>query len=180
MIEQFISSRDCLSKCDDVCCRFTEKKYLPRFTEKEYLRAAKNKKLKGFFIMGRGNLWHLKANKKEGKYLLCPFVKKRVLCRIYKDRPFECWSWPFFVVRRNKNFFLANDDEECYSLKKAGSKKKIKQYIIYIKRKIDSSYFAELFRKYPLLVWNYNKKFKIICKLDFLSGELYGKDNRGH
>lgn len=177
MIKQIMSSCDCLYKCNDFCCRFSEEKYLPRFTNEEYKAVIKNRKFKKYFKKIENNLWLIKSITKEGNYLLCPFVKKKVSCQIYEKRPFECWIWPFFVIKKDKKLFLAYDDEECYGIQKRKSNQEIKKYIAYICKKLQGKCFVELFKKYPHLIWEYNKEFRILYRLDILHEELYGKDN---
>jgi len=176
MIKQITSSEDCLCKCDDPCCRFYEQKWAPRFTKEEYDKVAKDKKIKKLMIKISKDMWQPKLTKKEGLYFICPLVKNKIYCKIYNKRPFECWIWPFFVIKKGKDYFLAFDDEECYGIERRKNTDVMKKYIKHIEKKVQSDYFVKNFIKFPELIWKYDKTFKILCKLDVLKRKINGTD----
>ena len=172
MIKQIINSKECLCKCDDPCCRFYEQKYAPKFTKEEYDKVAKDKNIKKFMIKISKDMWQPKLSKKDGPYFICPFVKNKTFCKIYSKRPFECWVWPFFVIKKGKDYFLAFDDEECYGIEKRKNTDEMKNHIKHMAKKMQSNHFAKTFIKFPELIWNHDKTFRILCNLDVLKRKM--------
>jgi len=172
MIKQIINSKECLRKCNDPCCRFYEQKYAPKFTKDEYNEIARDKNIKKFMIQISKDMWQPKLSTKDGPYFLCPFVKNRTSCKIYSKRPFECWIWPFFVIKKRKEYFLAFDDEECYGIEKIKNTNKLKNHINHLAKNIQKDSFIKTFIKFPELIWKHDKTFRILCRLEILEKKI--------
>lgn len=163
---------DCLCNCDEPCCRFCEQEYAPRFTKEEYEKVAKDEKIKNLMIKISENMWQVKLGKKEGSCFVCPFLKEDNSCEIYENRPFGCWVWPFFVVKKGEDYFLAFDDEDCHGIKIRENTQELKDYIEYLKNTLQEDYFIENFRKYPDLIKEHDDTYRLLCSLDLLREKL--------
>jgi Fe-S-cluster containining protein len=172
MIKQIVNSEDCIHNCDDPCCRFYEQKYAPKFTEEEYDNVAMDEEVKKVMIKISKNMWQPKLSEKDGPYFLCPFVKNNTSCGIYEKRPFDCKIWPFFVIKRGGDYFLALDDEECYCLEKLKNTIEMKNHILQIAETVQKEHFVEIFKKYPELIWEHDETFKILCPLNVLKEKI--------
>lgn len=132
LLKQLIPQEFCL-KCE-VCCRFTDEHTC--WTPKDSTQHIKLIKHKDYFI--------------------CPYFNpQNHFCKIYPNRPFECQLYPFLLVKKNKEFFLALD-KNCPYLENC-NKRKLNGCINYLKKefqkkqnKLFLEQNKELFSEYPL------------------------------
>lgn len=128
-LKQFVPQKDC-ERCE-VCCRFSEQHtvWAPKFTQEEIAAAVAIHKIPPLLFSAassvpsahhrpaqRINLLH---HKQEFR---CPcFAPPTNKCLIYPQRPFECQLYPFLLLEKDGQFFLALD-KKCLALKKSGAK----------------------------------------------------------
>ena len=134
-VKQLIAHKFCL-KCDG-CCRFSQANtvWAPLFVKSEikYLIKENFFSLADFSnIAGRQRLQPLKHK----DYFICPcFNPINHLCKIYKNRPFECQLYPFLLVKKDDKFYLAQDDKCLYI--SVCRKEKLSRRTAYLEKKLN-------------------------------------------
>lgn len=107
-MDNIINSRICLN-CKG-CCYFENKKdakLAPLFSEKEIEKIGENKKYLEENKKGFLQAKVVKAKNKKGYF--CVFLnQKDYKCKIYKNLPLDCKTWPFVVGydKEKKGIFL--------------------------------------------------------------------------
>ena len=176
---QIISSKDCKG-CNDKCCRFAPHllRFSPIFTEEEFNKVVKKSFSRGLFKKVSKDIYQLRLRKKEEGHYICPFLTEDDKCSIQKIKPYECEIWPFILMRgkgknRNKVYLMIDEANECHAIEKA-SKEKIKKYIKYLKKYLESGRTIKLFRKYPKVISDYDCDLTGICYLKSLTKKVGG------
>jgi len=169
MVKQVTSSAGCL-RCKDPCCHFHlfNGECSPTLTKEEVDKIVEKGFKKSMFRKGSKGTWKIKL--KRGKdYLYCPFFSNN-RCIVYDVEPFDCGLWPFNIMRSQdrKMVLLAMDDaEECPAVEKV-NEKILKNYVKYLKRRIQSKKMYDFFKKNPGLIYPYDEELMIVCELEKL------------
>ncbi|MFC1646242.1 YkgJ family cysteine cluster protein [Candidatus Omnitrophota bacterium] len=160
-LKQFIPREFCL-RCD-VCCRFlgSDSIWAPLFTKSEVKYLVNNDILPPLVFTIHPKDKDLKADQarinlvEHKDCFVCPCLEvSSHKCKIYTDRPFECRFYPFLLVKRENEFYVAKDKKCPYF--DAAKENVVKNYIDYLKNDFnrdDSISFLkqnqELFTVYP-------------------------------
>ena len=102
LLDPVLQSADCMS-CRD-CCKFGDNDCFdsPMFTENE--KKVILKKFHDVRFVKVGKLWKvvlvdISGKKAVAKYI-CPFYNSQEhKCLIYSIRPFDCSTWPFYIMK---------------------------------------------------------------------------------
>jgi len=102
MLEEYLSTKDCAT-CK-ICCKFEPDEICdaPTFTEEEML-LSKKVNCNAEFIK-KGAVYQLVLEKWNNKYI-CPFLSENG-CLLCDNRPFDCKSWPFYLMKQRDNYVL--------------------------------------------------------------------------
>lgn len=178
-MKQIIKTKDCMD-CDDRCCRFDPDmlSYSPIFTGEEYEKVLSKGFNSGNFKKLKGNVYKVKMKEKEGKFLLCPFVKDLNKCAIYDVEPFYCKIWPFNVMRSKdgKKIHLVIDvSENCPVINKIRFDD-MNKYTKYLMKLLQSEKYLEFFNKYPKMIKEYDTEYSVLYDLEALSCNV-GENN---
>lgn len=174
---QIINSKDC-KNCNDECCRFAPhlKRFAPVFVGEEFKDVINRGYSKNLFKKISRNEYQLKLNKKEKGFFVCDFLTKDERCSINKIKPYDCKIWPFILMNgkgKNKNrvYLMVDAVNECHAIKKA-SKEKMKRYITYLKKYLESDKVATFLKKYPKMIRDYDCDLTKICYMERLTKRL--------
>ncbi len=102
LLDPVLQSADCMS-CRD-CCKFSENDSFdsPMFTEEEKQDILN--KFHDVKFVKVGKLWkvvlvNISGKRAAAKYI-CPFYNSQEYkCLIYNIRPFDCSTWPFYIMK---------------------------------------------------------------------------------
>lgn len=163
---QIIDSDFC-KKCKD-CCRFHPEciNFSPVFInkDKDYIinELGFNKNL---FFKKKTDEWTVKFKKKQGKYLLCPFLKDE-RCAAQEIKPFNCLLYPVILMRSkdNKKIVVALD-ESCKAIKQNKILVPLGEYIENLKKYFKSEKIIKKIKELPSHVEPYQGEYKIIFEL---------------
>ena len=108
MLEELITRNDC-AKCK-ICCKFEKDELIdaPMFNKQQvnYIRKNISNKIKFTYHNGA---YQINLIKYKNKYK-CPLLSPKgcVLPNIY--RPFDCESWPFYIMAKNNKFVITKSN----------------------------------------------------------------------
>ena len=156
LLKGILSSRNCI-ECKS-CCKFGEEDRIdaPMFTKAQALDLQKH--YKGVTFEPIGDLMRivLKPLEKKGRYA-CPLYDTKISrCTVYSERPFDCITWPYYVMKKDGRILvtLSGDcpyvNELSVSLIKDHFIRKMKEYVI-----------SEI-NKYPDLIVDYREETRIL------------------
>lgn len=108
VIKKVLKSKDCMT-CR-LCCKFGEndKFDAPMFSleEKKLIEKMVNKKI---FFNPTASLWKIALDPisgEKGRYI-CPLYDFHTYrCLIYKLRPFDCYTWPFYIMKKENKVYM--------------------------------------------------------------------------
>ena len=154
MLNELISREDC-ANCR-ICCKFEEDELIdaPTFTKEQvdYIKKNIDKNIK---FTKNGNIYQIKLIKYLSKYK-CPLLSDTGCILPNKYRPFDCESWPFYVMKKD-NTYVITKSNDCPIFKKIDNKILIK----YIEDKF-LSLAIEIAKDHPDMVTNYNRDLDIL------------------
>ena len=154
MLNELISREDC-ANCR-ICCKFEEDELIdaPTFTKEQvdYIKKNIDKSIK---FTKNGNIYQIKLIKYSSKYK-CPLLSDTGCILPNKYRPFDCESWPFYVMKKD-NTYVITKSNDCPIFKKIDNKILIK----YIEDKF-LSLAIEIAKDHPDMVTNYNRDLDIL------------------
>ena len=154
LLSPVLKSKNCLS-CR-TCCKFGENDCFdaPMFTEEE-----KNDilaKFTGLSFKKVGKLWKVdlatSPRKKISRYV-CPFYdENKYKCLIYNIRPFDCLTWPFYIMKLHDKVIvtLSKDCPVVLNVKL--------DYLLEFAEKIMAPYMVKSAQKYPDLITPYHNE----------------------
>ncbi len=151
MLEDILSSQDC-ALCQ-ICCKFEEDELIdaPTFTRGEMENA--NRIYRASFVQ-RGNIYQVKLVPWKNKYI-CPFLTDKG-CILGNGRPFDCKSWPFYLMRRNNQYVLTLTSDCPIVWKKYLGKEEFH---------IDDNLLDAckyIIQNYPEMITEYNRNMRVV------------------
>ena len=154
MLNELISREDC-AKCR-ICCKFEPDELLdaPTFTkeQKEYIKKNINSKIKFKKI---NKIYQIELEKYNNKYK-CPLLSDKGCLLPNQIRPFDCESWPFYVMKKEDKYVITKSND-CPIFKNADNKKLIN----FIEKKF-LAIAKKIVKDNPDMVTNYNRDLEIL------------------
>lgn len=158
MLNELISREDC-ANCK-ICCKFELDELIdaPTFTREQmqYIKNNINKDLKFTKI---NNIYQIKLIKYKSKYK-CPLLSETGCMLPNKYRPFDCESWPFYVMKKDKKFVITKSND-CPIFSRIDNK----MLTNFIEKK-----FLEIAKKIvknnPSMITEYNRCLDILYEFD--------------
>jgi hypothetical protein len=158
-LPQFIPSEICLD-CP-ICCRFPEKQaVLSPFFFPEERSQAEHLKPKGTFREA-GSVLPSKAELVAcGHGFACSFFNPGDhTCQVYEARPLDCSMYPAVVMHsRDSEKVLVGADTKCPALGRPFVAAKLKDYLDWIQRYLESTTPLSLIRKYPHFIGEFQEE----------------------
>jgi len=158
LLSSLLKSKNCMS-CKS-CCKFGENDCFdaPMFTEGEkenILKKFNNAKFKKI-----GKLWKVVIvrgpNKHTFRYI-CPFYNdKEYKCMVYDIRPFDCSTWPFYIMKLHDKVIITLS-KDCPVI----LNNKL-DFLLEFTEKIVAPYMIKYALKYPDLITPYRNKAVIL------------------
>lgn len=156
MLEGLLTEKDC-QKCK-LCCHFEKEEIIdaPTFTneEKKYIIETIDKNIKFKKI---GNIYQIILDKDNELYK-CPLLRNDG-CVLKDRRPFDCKSWPLYIMRKDKEYYItiSNDCKKMNQIEKS----KLIEYI----EKDFLSIAKCIIKNTPDMITEYNRDLKILYKI---------------
>ena len=154
MLNELISREDC-ANCK-ICCKFEPDELIdaPVFNkdQMEYIKNNINSEIK---FNEKNGLYQIELIKYKNKYK-CPLLTDKGCLLPNEYRPFDCESWPFYVMRNDKEFLITKSND-CPVFNKVNDD----VLIDYIKREF-LEIAKDIATNYPELVTEYNRNLKIL------------------
>lgn len=156
MLENILCSADCAA-CQ-MCCKFEPDELIdaPTFSKEEMMMAITKKD--GLLFIKKGNVYQIVLEPWKGKYI-CPLLT-HVGCMLNNERPFDCKSWPFYVMKKGEKYVVTLT-KDCPVV----SKKPME----IITSCIDNAFLDQckkIISKYPDMITEYNRNMKILYEFD--------------
>lgn len=156
MLENILCSTDC-AVCQ-MCCKFEPDELIdaPTFSKDEMMKAIAKKD--GLVFIKKGNVYQIVLEPWGEKYI-CPLLT-RVGCILNNERPFDCKSWPFYVMKKGEKYIVTLT-EDCPVV----SKKPME----IISSCIDNAFLDQckiIISKYPDMITDYNRNMTILYEFD--------------
>lgn len=106
MLTSILSKETC--KSCKICCNYSAKSLwdIPGFTNDEFNKAVLVKPELKEQIFSQNRLIYFKPVKIASDKFLCPFLADKG-CILEADKPFKCAIWPLYVIRCDKQLYLA-------------------------------------------------------------------------
>lgn len=154
MLSELISREDC-ANCK-ICCKFESDELIdaPVFNKEQMEYIINNINSNIEFIDKKG-LHQIKLVNYKNKYK-CPLLSDKGCLLPNEYRPFDCESWPFYVMKKNDEFVITKSND-CPIFNKINDSK----LIAYIENKF-LSIAKEIVNTSPELVTEYNRNLKIL------------------
>ena len=162
MLEELLSREDC-ANCK-ICCKFEPDELVdaPVFNEEQYKYIKENIDSNIEFDR-KDNLYQIKLVNYEKKYK-CPLLTEKGCKLPNKYRPFDCESWPFYVMKKDDKYLITKSND-CPVFNKIDDKILIQ----YIEKKF-LPIAKEIVIKTPGLVTDYNRDLKILYTFEMNEG----------
>lgn len=162
LLNKILQSKHCFT-CR-ICCKFgpDDRIDAPMFTEeikKRIIRKFPSKNLKFDSI---GILYKIILNPLSGKkeHYICPLYDRHTSkCLIYEYRPFDCLTWPFYIMKKVKKIIITLSPD-CPFV----NKKPLSFLTEFAKAKI-APYMIKEVRRYPDLITEYHGNAKILLDI---------------
>lgn len=156
MLENILCSADC-AVCQ-ICCKFEPNELIdaPTFSKEEMLMAIT--KRDGLFFIKKGNVYQIVLEPWREKYI-CPLLT-HTGCMLNNKRPFDCKSWPFYVMKKGEKYVVTLT-EDCPVVNKKSME--------LICSCIDKTFLEQcrmIISKYPDMITDYNRNMKILYEFD--------------
>ncbi len=156
MLNELISREDC-ANCK-ICCKFEPDELIdaPVFNKEqmEYIKNNINSEIK---FNDKNGMYQIELVRYENKYK-CPLLSNKGCVLPNKYRPFDCESWPFYVMKNEKEFLITKSND-CPVFNKI----KDEVLVEYIEREF-LPIAKEIAANSPELVTDYNRNLKILYK----------------
>lgn len=158
MLNELISREDC-AKCK-ICCQFEPDELIdaPTFTKKQ-MQHIKNNIDKDLEFTKIGDIYKIQLIKYKSKYK-CPLLSERGCVLPNEYRPFDCESWPFYVMKKDDKFVITISND-CPIFAKIDNKILInfieKKFLIIAK---------EIVRENPNMITDYNRGLDILYEFN--------------
>lgn len=163
MLEELLTLKDC-ARCK-ICCHFQEDELFdaPTFTEeqKQYILDVLNIKV---HFNKKNKIYQIVLDEKTDKGYKCPLLSENGCILPKYMEPFDCESWPFYVMRKGKNFVITVSCD-CPAFNKIPRE----QLVEYIRLKFKKE-AIKIIMEYPDMITEYNRELDIlynISKSDF-------------
>lgn len=154
VLNELISIGDC-ANCK-ICCKFEPDELIdaPTFTKKQmqYIKDNINENLKFTKI---DDIYKIQLVKYKSKYK-CPLLSEKGCVLPNEYRPFDCESWPFYIMKKSDKFIITKSND-CPIFAKIDNK----ILTDFIKRKF--FIIAEkVVRENPGMITEYNRDLDIL------------------
>lgn len=164
MLNELISREDC-ANCR-ICCKFEPDELIdaPVFNKEqmEYIKNNINSEIK---FNDKNGLYQIELINYENKYK-CPLLSDKGCLLPNEYRPFDCESWPFYVMKKDNKFVITKSND-CPIFNRIDDSK----LVSYIENKF-LLIAKEIALTSPELVTDYNRDLKILYTFD-----LYDEEN---
>lgn len=156
MLESILKQSDC-SSCK-LCCKFQEDELIdaPTFTIEEVIKAKSLCNQVQFHE--RDGINQIILLPYQDKYI-CPLLSPTG-CLMGEERPFDCKSWPFYLMKQNNRFLIALSKECPVVARKS---------IIDILSCLSSEFISQcetIISRYPAMVTEYNRDMIVVKYLN--------------
>ena len=158
MLNELISREDC-ANCR-ICCKFQPDELIdaPVFNKEqmEYIKKNINNEIN---FIDKNGLYQIELVEYENKYK-CPLLSDKGCVLPNEYRPFDCESWPFYVMKKD-NEYLITKSNDCPIFNKINRNKLIE----YIENKF-LPIAIHIAKNHPGLVTEYNRDLDILYKFN--------------
>lgn len=156
MLKQLLSISEC-TECK-ICCKFEEDELIdaPTFTkqEKEYVLSKINENIE---FIRKGEVFQIVLIPYNNKYI-CPLLKSNG-CILKEKKPFDCASWPFYLMKDKQSYLIAMSPD-CPAIR--NKTKTILQE--YIKNNfLDAA--NEIINYYPDMITDYSRNMEVLYRI---------------
>ena len=168
---QLVPSEICL-ECP-VCCRFPEKKAaLSPFFFPVERQTVDLLPVSGSFREEAQGLPSKAALEKCGHGFACSFFNPGdQTCRIYEARPLDCAMYPAVVMEsKDHRNVLLGADTKCPALSRSEVSAKLKKYLDWLQRHMESTDLSSLIRKHPQFISVYQEEVVEVRELSLGKG----------
>ena len=152
MLENILTTQDC--EICKICCKFEPDELIdaPTFTveQMEYSKKINNRAK----FTAIGNIYQINLERWKEKYI-GPFLIETG-CQLGDMRPFDCKSWPFYLMKKQGNYIIALS-QDCPVV--------LKKYLDYRTIDIHPEFISicyEVISKYPEMIMDYNREMPIL------------------
>lgn len=158
MLSELISREDC-ANCR-ICCKFEPDELIdaPTFT-KEQMQYIKNNINKDIKFANIDDIYQIELVKYKSKYK-CPLLSEKGCMLPNKYRPFDCESWPFYVMKKNDKYVITKSND-CPIFNKIDNK----VLIDFIEQKF-LNIAKEIVKDSPSMVTEYNRELNILYEFN--------------
>lgn len=154
-----------------ICCKFGPDDCIdaPMFTEQTKNRIIRKFPRKNLKFDSIGSLWKIVlkplSNKKE-RYI-CPLYHLYTSkCLIYKYRPFDCLTWPFYIMRKGEKIIITLSPDCPIANKRPLS------FLTELAKSKIAPYMIKEAKKYPDLITEYHGNAKILLDITHMHKSL--------
>ncbi len=157
MLEELLTREDC-ANCK-ICCKFEEDELMdaPVFSAKQ-VEYIKNNIDNNIEFENKNGVFQIKLKPYHNKYI-CPLLSDKGCILPNEYRPFDCESWPFYIMKKG-NTFVITKSNFCPVFNKI-SKDKIEKYIERKFLDIAKKIIAES----PEIITEYNRDLEILYEI---------------
>lgn len=164
-IQPLVPSEVCRT-CDG-CCRYAERDsvWSPLFLFEEIVELTRNNIVPTCLFTHPANKAGRPARidlvEEDGR-IFCPCLSRSGnTCRIYAHRPLDCRLYPFLLVRRAAQAYLAID-EKCPYIQKNSASDEVRDYAKSLSAFFKSSEMIQVLRANPEIIQAYPGDFRIL------------------
>lgn len=154
MLNELISRKDC-ANCK-ICCKFEPDELIdaPTFTKKQmqYIKDNINENLKFTKI---NDIYKIQLVKYRSKYK-CPLLSEKGCILPNEYRPFDCESWPFYIMKKGNKFVITKSND-CPIFTKIDNK----TLINFIKKNF-LKIAEKVVKETPNMITEYNRDLDIL------------------
>lgn len=156
-----------LSRCSECrkCCLFTEAELVdaPLFTTATRDRVLAEFSDIDLHFSPVGRLWRIRLHRARDPHLwVCPlYDQETAACRIHAYKPFDCWTWPFYVMRRDDQLVIT-----CSTTCPIAGEHGVEELANFVKSSGLAREMADAARRYPELVAAYRVGLQVLVELD--------------
>lgn len=167
-LKQWVPEDVCLS-CDG-CCRYAEKTtvWSPLFLYPEIVELTEKNIVPSCLFthagQGIGRPARINLIEAKGSYLCPCFDLLENKCKIYRDRPLDCQLYPFLLVRKENEAFLALD-EKCPYARKMLRTPGMRSYVQDLCEFLMSKDFLKMVAEGPEIIQDYEQDVKLLASL---------------
>jgi len=163
ILTTFIDCKKCQEKDKEGCCYFLneDKYFAPILIEEEAQLLDKQLLTKYKNFHGVYQIKLIPSKKRKG-YFVCPFFnEENKRCSVYKKRPLDCQLWPIVMAysKDKKMIEIVCADKNCCPKLKQMNEKDFNKYKKHIVDFLNSQGFRKRIKKYPGIIWEYQKDY---------------------